>query len=138
MDFRNRANDRRRGAAMVEFSLSFLLFFTMIIGIAEGALMVWSYTTLNNAVREGGRYAMTHNFRNPVSDEAIENVVKSHAPGLDGDEMEVSVEWADSDKAGGTQVTIAAAYPLSFFASDFIFPNKSIDLTATSKTILLE
>jgi Flp pilus assembly protein TadG len=53
---------RRRsiGQAMVEFALVAPIFFLMIFGIIEGGRFILFYETLNNAVREGARFAIVH------------------------------------------------------------------------------
>jgi Flp pilus assembly protein TadG len=134
----HRFNHPRRGATMVEFALSFLLFLTVVIAVFEGGLVVWSYTTLNHAARQGARQAMVHNFRNPGSDDDIINTVKANAVGLFKDDVDVSVSWEDATKPGGSTVTVAASYPLFYFANDFIFSGDSITLTANSTAVLVE
>jgi Flp pilus assembly protein TadG len=52
------AADRRRGATLVEFALSFLLFVVMLVGLVEASRMVWAYTTLANAARRGARFVL--------------------------------------------------------------------------------
>lgn len=55
------ANRRRsRGQAMVEFALVAPLFFILLFAIIEGARFVFYNELLNNATREGARYAIVH------------------------------------------------------------------------------
>jgi TadE-like protein len=51
---------RGRGQAMVEFALVAPIFFLMVFAIIEGGRFILYYQTLNNAVREGARYAIVH------------------------------------------------------------------------------
>jgi hypothetical protein len=63
-------NDRRRhggfrarssgGQALVEFALVAPLFFLLVFAIIEGGRFILYYETLNNATREGARYAIVH------------------------------------------------------------------------------
>ena len=49
-----------RGQALVEFALAAPLFFLLLLGILEGGRFIYHYETLNNAAREGVRYAIVH------------------------------------------------------------------------------
>jgi Flp pilus assembly protein TadG len=54
------APDRRSlGVATVEFALAALLFFTVMLAIADIGIMYWVNLTMQHAVREGARYAIT-------------------------------------------------------------------------------
>ncbi len=50
---------RPRAQAMVEFTLVFLLFFTLIIGVLEFAHLLYVYTATASAAAEAARYAAT-------------------------------------------------------------------------------
>src|SRR5690242_12105624 len=49
-----------RGQAMVEFALVAPIFFLLLFAIIEGGRFIFYYETLNNATREGARYAIVH------------------------------------------------------------------------------
>lgn len=51
---------RSRGQAMVEFALVAPLLFVVLLGIFEAGRFVLNLETLNNATREGARYAIVH------------------------------------------------------------------------------
>ena len=51
---------RRRGQAMVEFALVAPLFFLLLFSIIEFGRAVYYIQMLNNAAREGARYAIVH------------------------------------------------------------------------------
>ncbi len=56
------SNNRRRksgGQAIVENALTLIPMLTMIFGMTDFGLMIFRWTTLQNAVREGTRYAVT-------------------------------------------------------------------------------
>lgn len=48
------------GQALVEFALVAPLFFLLLLGIFEAGRFVLNLETLNNATREGARYAIVH------------------------------------------------------------------------------
>jgi Flp pilus assembly protein TadG len=130
--------DRRRGATLIEFALSFLLFVVMLVGLVESARLVWTYTTLAHAARRGARFVMVHNGRNPATNDEIEEFVKNYTIGLDNDEITVTPTYDSVAKSGGSTATIAVSYPFEFFASPLVFPTNGVTLTATSKTTLAE
>lgn len=49
-----------RGQALVEFALIAPLFFLLLFSIIEGARFILYYEMVNNAAREGARYAIVH------------------------------------------------------------------------------
>lgn len=51
---------RRRGQALVEFALVAPMFFLVLFGIIEAGRFIFYYETLNNATREGARYAIVN------------------------------------------------------------------------------
>ena len=55
-----RRRRRSRGQAMVEFALVAPMFFLVLFGIIEAGRFVFYYETLNNAAREGARYAIVN------------------------------------------------------------------------------
>jgi TadE-like protein len=54
------ARRRSRGQALVEFALVAPVFFLLLFAIIEGGRFVFFYEVLNNATREGARYAIIH------------------------------------------------------------------------------
>ena len=52
-------NRRRSGDAMVEFAFTILPTFALIFAFVDFGLLLFRWATLQNAVREGCRYAIT-------------------------------------------------------------------------------
>lgn len=50
---------RQAGVAVVEFALTAILFFTVVFAIIDFSYLFWSNLTMQHAVREGARYAIT-------------------------------------------------------------------------------
>ena len=50
---------RQRGASAVEFALVAPLFFLLLFSIVDFGAMMWANLTMQHAVREGARYAVT-------------------------------------------------------------------------------
>ena len=77
---------RRRksgGQSIVESAFTFLPLFALIFGITDFGLMIFRWTTLQNAVREGTRYAVTFQVDSSGhQDTSIENQVQAYAMGF--------------------------------------------------------
>lgn len=50
---------RDRGQALVEFALVFIIFMGLLAGMVQLGVVLWGSNTLNQAVRDTGRYAAT-------------------------------------------------------------------------------
>lgn len=140
---RNKRNQFRgkgeRGATMVEFALSFLLFLALVVGIFEGGRLVWTYETLAHAARQGARFAIVHGERNPLADDnPIRDAVRAQAVGLPSNDVAVNTVWSDATKKGGSVVTVSATYPISFFASPLVFGSSDLSLTARSRATVAD
>jgi Flp pilus assembly protein TadG len=99
---------RERGQELVEFALIFLPLFMTLMGILDLGRVVYCYTVLYNAVREGARYAIIDS-----SDiNAIKDIVTSRALGLNLDASDVTVELQDNYTTvpGNDTVQIHATY----------------------------
>lgn len=68
-----------RGQDLVEYALVMPLVLLMIVAIVEFAVLVYRYSALTNAAREGARAGVVPQ----VTEAHIREVVKSHALGLD-------------------------------------------------------
>ena len=49
-----------RGAALVEFAIAATVFLTVMFGVIEFGLVLWTHNALTDAARRGARYAVTH------------------------------------------------------------------------------
>lgn len=56
---RSRVNPRERGVAIVEFAFAAILFFTLVLSILDWSYLFFANLTMQHAVREGARYAVT-------------------------------------------------------------------------------
>jgi Flp pilus assembly protein TadG len=107
-----RPKRRSRGQALAEFALIAPLFFLILFGIIEAGRYIYYYEVLNNATREGARYAIVHSGQTfigestgpengtstpPFSDDPTgENVVqkvRDSAPGIVGNAINVDRCW---------------------------------------------
>ncbi|MEQ1885107.1 MAG: TadE/TadG family type IV pilus assembly protein [Bryobacteraceae bacterium] len=76
-------NRHRRGNVMVESVFTFLPMFALILFFADIGMMLFRWTTLQNAVREGCRYAVTFQTSpGKGQDASVAEVVQRYAFGL--------------------------------------------------------
>jgi Flp pilus assembly protein TadG len=82
-----RASSRRRAASrgnvLVESVFTLLPTFALIFAMTDFSLMIFRWTTLQNAVREGTRYAVTFQTQTGFGQDAsIQNIVQQYAMGF--------------------------------------------------------
>ncbi len=53
----SRKRARRRGATIVEFAFTFMLFLLIVLALMEIGRGIWTYTTLSHAARQTARFA---------------------------------------------------------------------------------
>jgi Flp pilus assembly protein TadG len=76
-------NRGRRGNSLIEASFTLLPTFAIIIAFVDFGLVLYRWSTLQNAVREGARYAVT--FQTAAGfgqDASIRKIVEQHSMGL--------------------------------------------------------
>jgi Flp pilus assembly protein TadG len=121
-----RGRHRRRGQALVEFAIVAPIFFLILFGIIDFGRYVYYVQILNNAAREGTRYAIVHGAKslaptgppNDPSGTAVINVVRTYAVGVIGIEdasvLTITPTWgtppATPDNDRGTKVTVEVTY----------------------------
>jgi Flp pilus assembly protein TadG len=74
---------RQRGNQLVEVSLIFLPLFAILLGLFDFSIALFLRATMQNAVREGVRYAVTYQTSGGMcQDASIKAVVKSSSVGF--------------------------------------------------------
>jgi hypothetical protein len=151
-----------RAQALVEFALIAPIFFILLFAIIEGGRFILYYETLNNATREGARYAIVHGYNTPCSaggpsgqmppgetppgchDLAGANVVqrvKDTAFGVLGSAVGVTPCWIDpvtgtctGNNGRDQDVKVTATYTYSSLIP--IVPLPAISITAESTLVI--
>lgn len=137
------------GQALVEFALVAPLFFLLLFGIVEAGRFVFYYETLNNATREGARYAIVNGANSfsctgppaPTTTSAcdpagtkVKERVQDAAFGL-GTQVVVTPTWHDPpDNGRGSTVTVTAQYTYSSLVP--IVPLPAITVRAESSLVI--
>jgi hypothetical protein len=74
---------RSRGQALSEFALVAPLFFLLLFGIIEAGRFIYYYEVLNNATREGARYAIVHSGATFLGDSTGPDIGTTTPPNSD-------------------------------------------------------
>jgi len=104
---RSRARRRRdSGQALVEFALVAPFLFILILGTIEAGRFIFLYELMNNATREGARYAIVHGAdavcpSGPISGEDLNNPAGSSSCDFAGARVQQRTTEA-AIAAGGT------------------------------------
>jgi hypothetical protein len=142
---------RSRGQALTEFSLVLPILLILFLGIIEFGRFVLAYQVLNNAVREGSRYAVVHGSNStcpsgpmpggvtspsPCADptgSAVKSKVVSMGYTLRLKSSDISVDWPGLDNARGENVTVTADYT---FTTIVPLPLPGIPMKAESTLVI--
>ena len=124
-----------RGAAIIEFGLAFLLFFTVVYAIMEFGRLVSSYNILAGAAREGARYAMVHGSAsgNSASAADIQDVVRHWSIGLDHNLVLVTTTWTPGH-GPGSRVKVQAQYTAVPFTG--LILGSGINMQSSSELVI--
>jgi len=137
-----RAGQRsHRGQALVEFALVAPIFFLVLFSIVEAGRFIFYYEMLNNATREGARYAIVHGENSfdptgPPHDPSGADViakVRQSAVGMAGPALTVTPLWFATNERGNT-VTVTATYTYSSLIP--LVPLPSVTVEAESNLVV--
>jgi Flp pilus assembly protein TadG len=136
------------GSALLEFVLSVWMMLWVTFLIFEFCMLVYTYSVLANAAREGVRYAVVHGTTNTLcsgpssgcgdsSGGNVVAVVRSYAALSFHDlrAMTVSPAWPDGKSTPGSRVVVTITYPYISYLQlpGFVSPNMT--LSAESRIV---
>jgi len=149
---------RERGSTLVEFALVFILFMTILLGIAGFGHALYAYHYVSSAARQATRWAMVNGAQcasdntctAPASQSDVQTFVQNVTPqGIDWNQVTVTtcgtsggVECADStltDCAAnvndpGCVVQVKVSYNFQFIFP--LLPTNTLTLSSTSEMII--
>jgi Flp pilus assembly protein TadG len=140
----------RRGAAVLEMSIILMTFLVLTMGMLDLGIGVFRYHIVAQAARYGARRAIVHGDKAnqlgswgtgaidvvanangiPIVDGADDGIAPMLV-GCDLSQTQIQVQWLEGGNSyeQSVRVTVTSPYTPIFF---FIFPNTTIDLTASS------
>src|SRR5436190_2038629 len=106
-----RAHDhqRSRGQALAEFAIVVPVFLLLVGGIIQFGIIFWGQNSLNQIVRDAGRYAVTEKDCSGTSNTDIVNKIRSLASGSTIATLAIDVSNAYSARQGYRTAADAAA-----------------------------
>jgi Flp pilus assembly protein TadG len=143
---------REQGQAIVETALSMIVLLTILFGLIEICLALYSYHFVSDAAREGTRYAIVHGstclvktVSCTVTNAQIQTYVKDIGfPGINPSAMSVTTVYS-AWPAGGTCVAVGCNGPgdLATVTVNYLFPlnipfvkSRVLGMTSTSAMVI--
>jgi len=126
------------GQSLIEFALILPLFFFMVTVFLDLGRAVFSYSTLNNAVREGNRYAIVQAQKDYVSltalNAAVEAKVRSYLYTKDlNNNSTVTITRLDVDTDPKIKINIVYKFkPITPGLSQIMGKGKTLSITVES------
>jgi hypothetical protein len=148
---RTRRRQRSIGQALAEFALVAPIFFLLLFAIIEGGRFILFYQALNNATREGARYAIVHGSNSScpsgpmppgespptgcydLPGAKVVQRVKDSAFGLLGASVTVTPTWTGLGNGREADVTVTASYTYTTLTP---IPLPAITITAESRLVI--
>ena len=129
------------GSGLVEYSVVFIVFMTMLLGIADFSRALYAYHFVSNAAREGARYAMVRGCTPVVAtvcpaaatNSDIQTYLRNVPTGIDSSQLTTTTTWTPDHKAGST-VQVEVDYPFNFFSP--LVSTSTLNLKSTSEMII--
>jgi hypothetical protein len=122
---------------MVEFSLVFLLFLAVFIGMVEFSRAVWTYTTVAHSARQAARFAMVRGTVNAATDDQIREVIERNAVGLTASDLSVDTDWLP-DRQRGSIVRVRVEYPFRSFVGTWMLPSSEVELASSARAVIAQ
>ena len=126
-----------QGQAAIEFALTAILFFTLVIFIMDGSRIFWNYLTVSEAAREGARYAIvrSEDSESPLNSADLRKYVEELAIGLDPAQLDVTATWKDDSNTRGSKVTVTVSYETRPVTSLF-WPGLTLNLVDSATMVV--
>jgi Flp pilus assembly protein TadG len=127
---------REDGQSMVEFALILPIFLLILCGIIDFGWLFYNQLSLNNACREGARYAVVHTEENADTQAIINHIENLSTNVFANDGVDIKVTYsAPSDPTAG-DITVSMEADISFFTpvlSTVLGKEKTITSTVIMK-----
>lgn len=128
------------GASLVEYAVVFMLFMTMLLGIADFSRAVYAYHFVSNAAREATRYAIVRgcstvstNCPTPATSASIQTYVQNVPLGIEASKVTATTTWTPNHNPGSV-VRVQVQYAFNFF-----FPfvsSATLNIKSTSQMVI--
>ncbi len=136
---------RKRGSAMVEFALVFVLFLVVLLTLMEFARGMWTYVTVAQTARQAAAYLMVHGTMDRPTVAEFTAVVTNAATGLNMSYVDVDVLLNPDDDDPGTDPTVAVrgdivevkiSYPFRLITGGLVIADDTIPMASTTRVVV--
>ncbi|HEX9060397.1 MAG TPA: TadE family protein, partial [Clostridia bacterium] len=100
-----RVKKSRHGQALVEFAVILPMLILLVMGIVQFGMMLGSYLSLQNAVREGARAGITGS-----TNDEIKGVIISTSPTLEPGKLIITITPSGTLRTSGDTLTVKLTY----------------------------
>ena len=113
--FRSKKNKREDGQAMVEFALVLPIFLLILCGIIDFGWLFYNQLSLNNACREGARYAVVNTADGSNTQAIINHINNSITTVFANDGVSIEIEYSSPADPTAGDITVSMEADISFF-----------------------
>ncbi|MEE1137978.1 MAG: TadE/TadG family type IV pilus assembly protein [Acutalibacteraceae bacterium] len=103
------------GQAMVEFALILPIFLLILCGIIDFGWLFYNQLSLNNACREGARYAVVNTAEGNGTQAIINHIENATTTVFANDGVRIDVEYTTPSDPTAGDVTVSMEADISFF-----------------------
>ena len=135
IQLRRRAWRDERGAVLIEFVVTSILFFTIAFGTLEFGRMIMDYSIVSNAAREGVRYAAVRGNASGHTATAaeVQTYVAGRSSGLLST-SDIAVTWP-TNKNQGSLVRVQVTYFFTPIVA--LLPSQTVRLRSTTEMTIV-
>lgn len=127
---------REDGQAMVEFALVLPIFLLILCGIIDFGWLFYNQLSLNNACREGARYAVVNTAENADTQAIINHIENATTTVFANDGVDIRVSYSSPGDPTSGDITVSLEADISFFTpvlSTVLGKEKTITSTVVMK-----
>lgn len=127
---------REDGQAMVEFALVLPIFLLILCGIIDFGWLFYNQLSLNNACREGARYAVVNTAENADTQAIINHIENATTTVFAKDGVDIRVSYSSPGDPTSGDITVSLEADISFFTpvlSTVLGKEKTITSTVVMK-----
>lgn len=129
-------NKREDGQAMVEFALILPIFLLILCGIIDFGWLFYNQLSLNNACREGARYAVVNTAEDASTQAIINHIENTTTTVFANDGVDIKIEYSSPNDPTEGDITVSMEAEISFFTpvlSTVLGKEKTITSTVIMK-----
>ena len=134
--FRKRRDKKEDGQSTVEFAMILPVFLLILCGIIDFGWLFYNQLSLNNACREGARYAVVNTSDGSDMQAIITHIENSSKNVFDKDGVDINIAYSIPGDPTAGDVTVTLQAEINFFTpvlSSVLGKTKTLNSTVTMK-----